>query len=60
MLIPVAQVSAWDLCIKMAAKGVLAKPTHGSIIRFAPPLILTDAEMDDALSRIVRTVNEFQ
>ena len=28
MLIPVAQVSAWDLCIKMAAKGVLAKPTH--------------------------------
>jgi ornithine--oxo-acid transaminase len=44
----------------LAANGVLAKPTHGSIIRFAPPLILTDAEMDDALSRIVRTVNEFQ
>ena len=51
---------AWNICLALAANGVLAKPTHGSIIRFAPPLILTDAEMDDALSRIVRTVNEFQ
>ena len=51
---------AWNLCLALAVNGVLAKPTHGSIIRFAPPLVLTDAEMDDALSRIVKTVNEFE
>merc|ERR1711991_775977 len=31
---------AWDICLKMASKGLLAKPTHGNIIRFAPPLII--------------------
>jgi ornithine--oxo-acid transaminase len=44
----------------MAAEGVLAKPTHGNIIRFAPPLVLTDAELDDALDRIVRSVKKFR
>ncbi|MEY4650366.1 MAG: ornithine--oxo-acid transaminase [Bacteroidota bacterium] len=51
---------AWDLCLAMAAEGVLAKPTHGNIIRFAPPLVLTDAELDDALDRIVRSVKKFR
>jgi ornithine--oxo-acid transaminase len=50
---------AWDLCVAMAKAGVLAKPTHGNIIRFAPPLVLTDAELDEALGRIVRTVKNF-
>jgi ornithine--oxo-acid transaminase len=43
----------------MAKAGVLAKPTHGNIIRFAPPLVLTDAELDEALGRIVHTVKNF-
>lgn len=46
---------AWDLCVKMAEKGLLAKPTHGNIIRFAPPLVINDQEMDEALD-IMRTV----
>ncbi len=50
---------AWDLCVAMAKEGVLAKPTHGNIIRFAPPLVLTDDQLDDALGRIVRSVKNF-
>ena len=50
---------AWDLCVAMAQEGVLAKPTHGNIIRFAPPLILTDDQLDDALGRIVRSIKNF-
>ena len=41
---------AWDLCVRLAQAGLLAKPTHGNIIRFAPPLCITDAEMDEALA----------
>lgn len=51
---------AWDLCLAMAKAGVLAKPTHGNIIRFAPPLVLTDAELDEALARIVGAVKNFR
>jgi len=40
---------AWDICVKLAHAGMLAKPTHGNIIRFAPPLCITDSEMDAAL-----------
>jgi ornithine--oxo-acid transaminase len=50
---------AWDLCVAMAKAGVLAKPTHGNIIRFAPPLVLSDAELNEALGRIVDTVKNF-
>jgi len=38
--------TAWDICMEMAANGLLAKPTHGNIIRFAPPLVMTEAQMD--------------
>ena len=40
---------AWDICCKLKELGLLAKPTHGNIIRFAPPLVINDAEMDEAL-----------
>eukprot|EP01038_Epipyxis_sp_PR26KG_P008320 gene8320-11256_t len=43
------QSYATDLCLRMANLGLLAKPTHGNIIRFAPPLTINDAEMDEAL-----------
>ncbi|GAA5935918.1 hypothetical protein JCM3775_007362 [Rhodotorula graminis] len=44
--------SAWDLCLIMKSKGVLAKPTHVNIIRLAPPLIITDAQLETILARI--------
>lgn len=50
---------AWDVCVKMAEFGVLAKPTHGDIIRFAPPLVITEEEMKDALQRIKKAILSF-
>jgi ornithine--oxo-acid transaminase len=50
---------AWDVCMRMKELGVLAKPTHGDIIRFAPPLIITEEEMRAAIELIkeaIRTV----
>eukprot|EP00349_Pseudokeronopsis_sp_Brazil_P001590 CAMPEP_0202963482 /NCGR_PEP_ID=MMETSP1396-20130829/7478_1 /ASSEMBLY_ACC=CAM_ASM_000872 /TAXON_ID= /ORGANISM="Pseudokeronopsis sp., Strain Brazil" /LENGTH=424 /DNA_ID=CAMNT_0049684735 /DNA_START=117 /DNA_END=1391 /DNA_ORIENTATION=+ len=54
------QTRAWDVCLKMADLGLLAKPTHGHIIRLAPPLTINDQQMDEALEIIekaVRTTN---
>lgn len=50
---------AWDLCLKLRDNGLLAKPTHKDKIRFAPPLILTDEQLFEALSIIERTVKSF-
>ncbi|CAK7223364.1 ornithine aminotransferase [Sporothrix bragantina] len=50
--------SAWDLCLLLKEKGVLAKPTHGNIIRFAPPLVITDEEMQQALKVIGEALQE--
>lgn len=52
--------AAWDLCLLMAEEGLLAKPTHGNIIRFAPPLIITEAQMQEALNRIERALVRFE
>ncbi len=52
-------LEAWDLCLMMAKHGVLAKPTHGDIIRFAPPLVITDEELMDALEKIKLAVEEY-
>ena len=49
---------AWDLCLKMAEKGLLAKPTHGNIIRFAPPLVITEEEIDKSLDIIEQSARE--
>jgi len=51
-------IEAMDLCMNMAEKGLLAKPTHGDIIRFAPPLVITEAQIDHALEIIETSVNE--
>ena len=50
---------AWDLCLKMAEKGLLAKPTHGNIIRFAPPLVMTEAQILECCDIIEKTILEF-
>lgn len=50
---------AWDICIKLAENGILAKPTHGNIIRFAPPLVITKAEMEYCVGQIAQTLSTF-
>ncbi len=50
-------IEAWNLCERMAEKGLLAKPTHRHIIRFAPPLIITESELREAIS-IIKSVFE--
>jgi len=50
--------SAWDLCLLMKDKGLLAKPTHHNIIRFSPPLVITEEEIKTALSIIKEAVKE--
>jgi ornithine--oxo-acid transaminase len=49
---------AWDLCVLMKENGLLAKPTHGNIIRFAPPLTITEEETNQCLDIIERSVRQ--
>lgn len=49
---------AWDVCLKLAEKGLLAKPTHGDIIRFAPPLVITEEQLMDCVRIIKETFEE--
>ena len=51
--------TAWDICIKLRDNGLLAKPTHGNIIRFAPPLVMTKEQLMDCISIIKKTIAEF-
>ena len=52
--------TAWDVCVKMAENGLLAKPTHDHIIRFAPPLVITKAELMQALEIIKKSILSFE
>lgn len=51
--------TAWDICIKMAENGLIAKPTHGNIIRFAPPLVMTEEQLNDCINIIIKSIKEF-
>ncbi|NLX66317.1 MAG: ornithine--oxo-acid transaminase [Bacteroidales bacterium] len=51
---------AWDVCLKMAENGLLAKPTHDHIIRFAPPLVITEEELKEAIDIIHRSVKSLE
>jgi len=51
--------TAWNICLKLRDNGLLAKPTHGNIIRFAPPLVMTEEELMDCVSIIKKTITEF-
>jgi len=55
---PVRGKSAWDLCLGMKENGVIAKPTHEHIIRFTPPLVITEEQLMDAIGRIKKTFSE--
>ena len=50
---------AWDVCLSLRDNGLLAKPTHGDIIRFAPPLVITENQLRDCISIINRTIFSF-
>lgn len=51
-------ITAWDVCIALKNNGLLAKPTHEHIIRFTPPLIITEEQLNEALDRIEKTFVE--
>ena len=50
---------AWDVCLKLRDNGLLAKPTHGDIIRFAPPLVITEDQLRECIQIIKRTILSF-
>ena len=52
--------TAWNICMKLAENGLLAKPTHGNIIRFAPPLVMNEEQLLDCVSIIIKTLKEFE
>jgi len=52
--------TAWDLCMQLAENGLLAKPTHGNIIRFAPPLVMTEEQLMECVAIIEKTITEFK
>ena len=51
---------AWDVCVKMAENGLLAKPTHGDIIRFAPPLVITEEQIMECVEIIKKSILAFE
>ncbi len=52
--------TAWNLCVDLMKNGLLAKPTHGNIIRLAPPLVITEEQLMECVSIIQKTVSEFK
>lgn len=52
--------TAWDLCVEMMNNGLLAKPTHGNIIRFAPPLVISDADLHEAIEVLRQSFMNFK
>ena len=51
---------AWNICLKLKENGLLAKPTHGNIIRFAPPLTITKKQIETAVNIIIKTIKDFE
>jgi len=51
---------AWDICVKLSENGLLAKPTHTNIIRFAPPLVITEDQLLECIDIITKTIKSFE
>tara|TARA_A200000159_G_scaffold86859_1_gene80434 strand:+ start:2823 stop:4058 length:1236 start_codon:yes stop_codon:yes gene_type:complete len=51
---------AWKICLELKNNGLLAKPTHGNIIRFAPPLVITEKQLDQCVGIIIHTLETFE
>ncbi|NBU47567.1 MAG: aminotransferase class III-fold pyridoxal phosphate-dependent enzyme, partial [Flavobacteriales bacterium] len=54
------RTTAWDICVALKNNGLLAKPTHGNIIRFAPPLVMTTEQLTECIAIIEKTIIEFE
>ena len=52
--------TAWNICLRLRDNGLLAKPTHGNIIRFAPPLVMNEEQLRDCVRIIIETLKEFE
>jgi len=52
--------TAWNICMALRDNGLLAKPTHGNIIRFAPPLVMNESELLDCVAIIIKTLEQFE
>lgn len=52
--------TAWNICLALRDNGLLAKPTHGNIIRFAPPLVITEEQVLDCVNIIIKTLKQFE
>jgi ornithine--oxo-acid transaminase len=52
--------TAWNICLKLRDNGLLAKPTHGNIIRFAPPLVMSEEQLYDCIRIIIETLKTFE
>ena len=52
--------TAWNICLKLRDNGLLAKPTHGNIIRFAPPLVMSDDQLIECVNIIINTLKSFE
>ena len=52
--------NAWNICLKLRDNGLLAKPTHGNIIRFAPPLVMSEDQLIDCVNIIIDTLKDFE
>ena len=52
--------TAWNICMELRDNGLLAKPTHGNIIRFAPPLVMNEEQLLDCVSIITNTLKQFE
>ena len=52
--------TAWNICLKLRDNGLLAKPTHGNIIRFAPPLVMTESQLLDCVNIIIQTLKTYE
>ncbi|MCB0518578.1 MAG: aminotransferase class III-fold pyridoxal phosphate-dependent enzyme, partial [Saprospiraceae bacterium] len=53
--------TAWDICVRLKENGLLAKPTHGNIIRFAPPLVMTEEQLEaccDIIEKVILEISE--
>jgi ornithine--oxo-acid transaminase len=53
-------ITAWEVCLRLKENGLLAKPTHGDIIRFAPPLVITEAQLRECIAIISKTILSFE
>ena len=52
--------TAWEICVALMENGLLAKPTHGNTIRFAPPLVITETQMKECIELIIGTLKSFE